>query len=158
MKLSRLQDGGCSPPGTHPHTGSIFSGVQSLGTPSPEQPPTCPAHPGSQDGDAPRWCMYLGHRPPCGGEGRGPSPMQSHPQAPKCQQQGSLPSSSQPQHLLKNDSCAILSHPANFSKHLPIKLYKYIHLVNIPLTRSAYSIHNLLQSSTKSITEAIMQL
>lgn len=55
-------------------------------------------------------------------------------------------------------SRAIRSHPANFSKHLPIKLYKYIHLVNIPLTRSAYSIHNLLESSTKSVTEAIMQL
>lgn len=55
-------------------------------------------------------------------------------------------------------SSAILSHPANFTKHPPIKLYKYIHSVNIPLTRSAYSIHNLLQSNIKSVTEAIMQL
>lgn len=55
----------------------------------------------------------------------------------------------------KLPSPAILSHPANFSKHPPITLHKYIHLVNIPLTRSAYSVHNLLWSSTKSVTEAI---
>lgn len=55
-------------------------------------------------------------------------------------------------------SSAIPSHPANFPNHPPIKLYKYIHLVNTPLTRSAYSIHNLLQSSAKSVTGAIMQL
>lgn len=54
-------------------------------------------------------------------------------------------------------SPAISSHPANFSKHPFIKLYKYIHLVNMPLTRSACSVHNLLWSSTKSVTEAIMQ-
>lgn len=55
-------------------------------------------------------------------------------------------------------SSAILSHPANFPNHPPIKLYKYIHLVNTPLTRSPYSIHNVLQSSAKSVTGAIMQL
>lgn len=89
---------------------------------------------------------------------RDPAPSTLPLQAPKCQWQGSsaflFKTPALAEKLL---SPAILSHPADFSKHPPIKLHKYIHLVNIPLTRSAYSVHNLLWSSTKSVTEAIMQ-
>lgn len=139
MKLRAAEE--AAPRGTHTSPpGSTFSGGQSLGTPAGAATPA-----GVQDKDAP-W----------------KSGIQPHSTSPSKPQHGNGKAASaflftMPALAEKLLSPAILSHPANFSKHPPIKLHKYIHLVNIPLTRSAYSVHNLLWSSTKSVTEAIMQ-
>lgn len=104
MKLSQLQDAGCSPPGTHPHSGGIFRGVQSLGTPSPEQPPHVLLTRGVRRGMLHADAHAQGADLPAAGREGDPAPCNLTLQAPKHQQQGSLSSSSQPQHLLKNDS------------------------------------------------------